>query len=760
MKSARLKIVASTLIFLFCMLPFLFVKGAAAQTSTYVLQVPTLQSDSVGKLGTIYISEGSYPMSLKSGDSISVNLSPCIELQSIRIQETALVSKTATISLDKANRQFTVSGSVYGYGSYTQPILNTAGTAGFSVQVTENNRFNVKVEKDSTGSGYKFYFFLDQVKVTPLGPDDPPAITATLDTPPGSGFSTGTYTVANIAVGGTTASVDAPLSTGQDQTPIVPVLGAEGGKVAAIIIKESAPGSLKAGAGDVKLALGAGFTWKNVSVVPDWGYGTADVSFAIDNNTDASGRSVIKLTINKATTVNPGRITITGSVDVDESVARPGDVQVSYEGINPGVDVAVLTVAKYADSAKTAVQKTVADVIAGRADQRVGQFAIEESAPGDLAVGRTIRFKLPSYAKWKTIPTVVREKGDGELGNLTLNQDKDELLCTVQRSSTVKSVFVFKYGSVDLALGVPDTLSITVSGSAKVTGSLDIGNVMQSISLQAGQGTVRIGQQSQIIGDISIKEQRVGALRAKDITANQALLTLKLPHGVKFAEMPLVEVSVGDLNLDKSGLRIDSDDRTLVIPVQKSGTVPSTIMITGIKLNVNRTVPEGDIKMEVGGTAISETGAIFTGNNNYIDLLVASCATPAPTASISKAVFKIDQSSYAINGQDVPMDAAPYIKDGRTMIPLRFAANAVGVTDGNILWDGGEQTVTLIKGNRVVRMQIGNRDMQINGVTITNDVSPEVSNGRTMVPIRALGTVLGATIQWNNSDQTVTISTN
>ena len=759
MKSARLKIVVITLMVLFCMFPFLFLKGAAAQTSTYVLQVPTLQSDSVGQLGTLYISEGSYPMSLRKGDSVSINLPPCIELQSIRIQETALAKKTATVSLNKTNRQFTVNGSVYNYGDYTQPILNQNGDAGFSVQVTENNRFNVKVERDSSGSGYKFHFFFDQVKVTPLGPDDPPAISATLDTPPGSGFSTGTYTVANTAVGGTTASVDAPLRTGQDQTPIVPVLGAEGGNVAAIIIKESAPGSLKAGAGDVKLALGAGFTWKNVSVVPDWGYGTADVSFAIDNNTDAGGRSVVKLIINNATTVNPGRITVTGGVDVDESVTRPGDVQVSYEGTNPGVDVAMLTVAKYADSAKTAVQKTITDVIAGRADQRVGQFAIEESTPGDLAVGRTIRFKLSSHAKWKTIPTVVREKGDGVLGTLSLNQDKDELSCTVKTASTVKSVFVFKNGSVDLALGAPDKLSVTVSGSAKANGSVDIGNVMHSIALQADQGTVRIGQ-SQSIGGISIKEQMVGTLRAKDVSANQALLTLELPNGVRFAEKPLVAVSDGDLNLDQDGIRSDSGDRMLVIPVQKSGTAPSTIKITGIKLDVDRTVPEDDVKMEVGGTAVSETGAIFTGSDNYNDLIVASCDTPAPATISSKAVFKIAQSSYTVNGRDVPMDAAPYIKNGRTMIPLRFAANAVGVTDGNIIWDGGTQTVTLIKGNRVVRMQIGNTEMQINGVTFTNDVSPEISSDRTMLPIRALSTVLGASIEWNEADQTVTISTN
>jgi hypothetical protein len=337
---------------------------------------------------------------------------------------------------------------------------------------------------------------------------------------------------------------------------------------------------------------------------------------------------------------------------------------------------------------------------------------------------------------------------------LDLNQDKDKVRYMVKTASTVKSVFIFKYGIADLALGAPDKLSATVSGASGVTGSVDIANVMQPVALEAGKGTVQAGLPGQSIGDISVAEQRSGALRAQDASGNRAKLELKLPQGFRFAELPTVTVSDGNLSLDKTGISIDSD-RVLVIPVEKSGTAPSTIKITGIKLDVDRTVPEDNVKMEVEGTAVSETGSIFT-NNDHIDLVVASCATPAEPATGS-AVFKIDRSSYTVNGQDVQMDVAPYIKNGRTMLPLRFAATAVGVADGNISWDEQTGTVTLIKSNRVVKMQIGNSAMQLNGVSISIDAAPEISGGRTMVPIRALGTALGATLQWNESEQTVTV---
>jgi hypothetical protein len=46
-----------------------------------------------------------------------------------------------------------------------------------------------------------------------------------------------------------------------------------------------------------------------------------------------------------------------------------------------------------------------------------------------------------------------------------------------------------------------------------------------------------------------------------------------------------------------------------------------------------------------------------------------------------------------VNGVAVTMDVAPEIKDGRTMLPLRFLGNAFGVTTN---WDAAVNTVTIL----------------------------------------------------------------
>ena len=95
------------------------------------------------------------------------------------------------------------------------------------------------------------------------------------------------------------------------------------------------------------------------------------------------------------------------------------------------------------------------------------------------------------------------------------------------------------------------------------------------------------------------------------------------------------------------------------------------------------------------------------------------------------------------------MDVAPYIKDGRTFLPLRYVANALDVDDDNIIWDPVSKAVTIFKGDRIAQVTIGSKTMLVNGVTINMDVAPEITDERTMLPIRWMGQALGASIDWN-----------
>lgn len=61
--------------------------------------------------------------------------------------------------------------------------------------------------------------------------------------------------------------------------------------------------------------------------------------------------------------------------------------------------------------------------------------------------------------------------------------------------------------------------------------------------------------------------------------------------------------------------------------------------------------------------------------------------SPAWAGGGNTAVFTIGKNTYLMNGNTVVMDAAPYIKDGRAFLPLRFAAKSAGTADENIIYD-------------------------------------------------------------------------
>lgn len=116
--------------------------------------------------------------------------------------------------------------------------------------------------------------------------------------------------------------------------------------------------------------------------------------------------------------------------------------------------------------------------------------------------------------------------------------------------------------------------------------------------------------------------------------------------------------------------------------------------------------------------------------------------------------------SVRVNGYDVKFpDAQPYIDEaGRTMVPLRFATEALGA---EVEWEQATRTAIMTKNGIVVKVSIGNNMVTIieNGVTrqVQMDTTAVLKEGRTYVPIRYVAEGLGAYVDYSNSYRTVGI---
>lgn len=124
----------------------------------------------------------------------------------------------------------------------------------------------------------------------------------------------------------------------------------------------------------------------------------------------------------------------------------------------------------------------------------------------------------------------------------------------------------------------------------------------------------------------------------------------------------------------------------------------------------------------------------------------------------SKAVFKIKQSSYTLNGVTQPMDGAPALKNGRTMLPVRYVAYALNIEPSKIIWDKTTKTVIIYDGNNVIKAPLNSKTITVNGVDQTMEVPATMINGRVYIPISQIAKAFsGVSINWNDTTKEATI---
>lgn len=111
--------------------------------------------------------------------------------------------------------------------------------------------------------------------------------------------------------------------------------------------------------------------------------------------------------------------------------------------------------------------------------------------------------------------------------------------------------------------------------------------------------------------------------------------------------------------------------------------------------------------------------------------------------------------SVLVDTVKVNFDVEPQIIDGRTMVPVRAIFDSLGAV---VKWDGNNQMVTAKKGNTTIELQIGNSVMKKNNQTIVLDVPPQVIDGRTLIPARAVAESFSCLVDYVPETRTVVVT--
>lgn len=151
-------------------------------------------------------------------------------------------------------------------------------------------------------------------------------------------------------------------------------------------------------------------------------------------------------------------------------------------------------------------------------------------------------------------------------------------------------------------------------------------------------------------------------------------------------------------------------------------------------------------------------------------LFISMLITPVFAAntfnvSIGNKDYRVKEAGVLINEDSLKTDFSPYIKEGRTFVPIREITEKLGA---DVKWNGKDKSIKITLNGDVINMQIDNSKVTVNDKKIELDhaQAPQLAlyskprkETKTMVPLRFISETFGYNVDWNNDKVRAEIST-
>lgn len=137
-----------------------------------------------------------------------------------------------------------------------------------------------------------------------------------------------------------------------------------------------------------------------------------------------------------------------------------------------------------------------------------------------------------------------------------------------------------------------------------------------------------------------------------------------------------------------------------------------------------------------------------------LTLAIIMLLMPADALAKRHQKRDIPLNGIIVNDHIVFSDVAPYIKNSRTYVPIRFIAEELGF---DVKWDSKTKKVTMTDGKSTVELTIGSKTMLVNGEKVKLDAPAEIKDQRTFVPLRAIAEAFGKSVEYSNDYRAVCI---
>lgn len=611
-----------------------------------------------------------------------------------------------------------------------------------------------------------------------------------------NGFSTNQFSLATISSTGSTTVTVENVKTGKNRM-----------EVEKITIKENVAGTMRPANGDgFYIELPSGYYFTGTPSISGtnvrWDRYDSDL-------TNGSRKLLVRFTgFNGDGSGLPGRVIITGLVIVPNSTSdtlQSGVEEIKATIDNSGSskmvsyqDFLIGNRADYGVSFKT---DTVPTLLSGYYDTssrtntrtKSAKLTISEQTVGSLINGGDLTLSVKTkdsdgnftdHVKVNAVKIEDKEninqaiEGTYELGsngNVEVKSGKVILRNIGNTYSNDKAKFSITF-YLSVESGYIGDIVAQVSGDALrnngSTESVVVAKSINPINVTPTTNYIVPGQTIEL-GDIVLTEQLNGngySSFEDDKTVvlgfsnnNNYLSVVGTP--VVKTENGLTVKNVKTTNTNASGASL-----SFTIDNASSRNKSSKITISGVKVAVSNSIPQGSYDLVMGGTAVAGNSTAMIGSNNVASFDTDGIAV-AKLQYGGKVQMKITVGDKiaVINGQNVEMKMAPFIEDGTTYMQVSDIVKATGKTctffDNRLeKASGWAENLFVTFGDRTFEKD--SSTVQIVGQATPESMTDEqgkrvnmiIKNDYTCLPIRYfVEKVLGQKISWNGTDNTITV---
>ena len=244
---------------------------------------------------------------------------------------------------------------------------------------------------------------------------------------------------------------------------------------------------------------------------------------------------------------------------------------------------------------------------------------------------------------------------------------------------------------------------------------------------------------------------------------------------LKFKEISLMDSNLKDINFVSKDLIIlpqitnipkisvepnilvfQTLDQILEIRIKNigKGALKGSIYTKDDWIAIDKSTFEGDTTIYVAIKKIVDYEGVISIESNGGNYEV-KVRFEKPTSI--RIVLQIGNQVSYVNNEPYLLPFPPFIKDGRTMVPLRFIAEQRGA---QVLWYAQESKVLIIYNEIFIELWVDQNKnyVRLNGVFHSIEIAPYTYKDRTVVPARFISEFLNGKVEWVDETKTVIIN--